>query len=86
MGGRHREQGRVGIREPEQHGREHAGAGEPVGHVGRELARVAAVCPVLDPALTMQQMERGMPLYMRYFERKWRGSLQRSRWTMVTMG
>lgn len=46
---------------------------------GLPLARVAAVCPVLDPALTMQQMERGMPLYMRYFERKWRGSLQRKR-------
>jgi uncharacterized protein len=46
---------------------------------GLPLARVAAVCPVLDPALTMQQMERGLPLYMRYFERKWRGSLQRKR-------
>ena len=46
---------------------------------GLPLTRVAAVCPVLDPALTMQQMERGMPLYMRYFERKWRGSLQRKR-------
>ncbi len=43
------------------------------------LARVAAVCPVLDPALTMDQMERGLPLYMRYFERKWRGSLARKR-------
>jgi len=46
---------------------------------GLPLTRIAAVCPVLDPALTMQQMERGMPLYMRYFERKWRGSLQRKR-------
>ena len=46
---------------------------------GLPLARVAAVCPVLDPALTMDQMERGLPLYMRYFERKWRGSLARKR-------
>lgn len=46
---------------------------------GLPLARVAAVCPVLDPALTMRQMECGLPLYLRYFERKWRGSLQRKR-------
>nr|WP_257644115.1 alpha/beta fold hydrolase [Luteimonas salinisoli] len=46
---------------------------------GLPLARVAAVCPVLDPALTLAQMEQGMPLYLRYFERKWRGSLQRKR-------
>lgn len=46
---------------------------------GLPLARVAAVCPVLDPALTMVQMEQGLPLYMRYFERKWRASLQRKR-------
>lgn len=43
------------------------------------LQRVAAVCPVLDPARTMDQMERGLPLYMRYFERKWRASLARKR-------
>lgn len=43
------------------------------------LDRVAAVCPVLDPARTMDQMERGLPLYMRYFERKWRASLARKR-------
>lgn len=46
---------------------------------GLALARVAAVCPVIDPALTMEQMERGLPLYLRYFERKWRSSLQRKR-------
>ncbi|MEZ0471818.1 YheT family hydrolase [Luteimonas salinilitoris] len=46
---------------------------------GLPLAHVAAVCPVLDPALTLVQMERGMPLYLRYFERKWRGSLLRKR-------
>jgi hypothetical protein len=46
---------------------------------GLPLARVAAVCPVLDPALTMEQMERGLWLYLRYFERKWRASLVRKR-------
>lgn len=46
---------------------------------GLPLARVAAVCPVLDPAQTMLQMERGLPLYMHYFERKWRDSLLRKR-------
>ncbi|MDN5781834.1 MAG: alpha/beta fold hydrolase [Luteimonas sp.] len=46
---------------------------------GLELARVAAVCPVLDPARTMAQMEQGTPMYMRYFEKKWRESLQRKR-------
>jgi predicted alpha/beta-fold hydrolase len=46
---------------------------------GLELAHVAAVCPVLDPARTMDSMERGLPVYLWYFERKWRGSLVRKR-------
>ncbi|HEV8694796.1 MAG TPA: alpha/beta fold hydrolase [Lysobacter sp.] len=46
---------------------------------GLELAHVAAVCPVLDPARTMESMERGLPLYLWYFERKWRDSLARKR-------
>ncbi|QNP41933.1 YheT family hydrolase [Lysobacter solisilvae (ex Woo and Kim 2020)] len=46
---------------------------------GLELAHVAAVCPVLDPARTMDSMERGLPVYLWYFERKWRGSLLRKR-------
>jgi predicted alpha/beta-fold hydrolase len=46
---------------------------------GLALARVAAVCPVLDPAVTMTQMERGWHVYLRYFENKWRESLQRKR-------
>jgi predicted alpha/beta-fold hydrolase len=46
---------------------------------GLPLTRVAAVCPVLDPAQTMEQMERGLPLYLHYFERKWRASLRRKR-------
>ncbi|MEP6634579.1 MAG: alpha/beta fold hydrolase, partial [Luteimonas sp.] len=46
---------------------------------GLPLTHVAAVCPVIDPAVTMEQMEQGMPLYLRYFERKWRSSLARKR-------
>lgn len=46
---------------------------------GLPIAHVAAVCPVLDPARTMDVMERGLGIYARYFERKWRGSLVRKR-------
>lgn len=46
---------------------------------GIALQRVAAVCPVLDPARTMDQLERGSALYARYFHRKWTGSLRRKR-------
>lgn len=47
--------------------------------IGLPLAHAAAVCPVLDPARTMEQMETGLPMYLWYFERKWRGSLARKR-------
>jgi len=46
---------------------------------GLALDGVAAVCPVLDPARTMEAMERGFPLYMQHFERSWRRSLARKR-------
>ncbi|SHE81790.1 hypothetical protein SAMN02745204_01196 [Thermomonas hydrothermalis] len=46
---------------------------------GLPLRRVVAVCPLLDPAHTMDCMEQGPALYMRYFERKWRQSLARKR-------
>lgn len=46
---------------------------------GLPLARVAAVCPLIDPARTMDAMEAGLPIYLRYFERKWRSSLARKR-------
>ncbi|MDR7193971.1 putative alpha/beta-fold hydrolase [Luteimonas terrae] len=46
---------------------------------GLHLAGVAAVCPVIDPARTMLQMERGHRLYLRHFERTWRASLRRKR-------
>ena len=46
---------------------------------GLALAHVAAVCPLLDPATTMDRIESGLPLYDWYFARKWRRSLQRKR-------
>jgi uncharacterized protein len=48
---------------------------------GLPLTRVAVVCPLLDPAVTMTELERGLPFYMRYFERQWRDSLRRKRAT-----
>jgi uncharacterized protein len=46
---------------------------------GLPLQRVVAVCPLLDPARAMEAMETGLPLYIRYFEHKWRRSLVRKR-------
>lgn len=46
---------------------------------GLQLAGVAAVCPVIDPARTMLHMERGHRMYLRHFERTWRASLRRKR-------
>ncbi|WP_147653862.1 YheT family hydrolase [Vulcaniibacterium gelatinicum] len=46
---------------------------------GLPLARVAAVCPVLDPARTLAVMEAGLGLYHAYFQRKWTRSLRRKR-------
>jgi predicted alpha/beta-fold hydrolase len=41
------------------------------------LQRVIAVSPVLDPAVTLETLERGSPLYHHYFVRKWSRSLAR---------
>ncbi|KRG42940.1 alpha/beta hydrolase [Stenotrophomonas pictorum JCM 9942] len=46
---------------------------------GIPLVRVASVCPVLDPAVTMDSIERGPAMYDWYFHRKWTGSLRRKR-------
>jgi predicted alpha/beta-fold hydrolase len=46
---------------------------------GLPLARVASVCPVLDPSASLMGMEEGLPLYHWYFQRKWRHSLERKR-------
>lgn len=41
---------------------------------GIALDRVVAVCPVLDPAHTMDALSRS-PVYHEYFRRKWRNAL-----------
>ncbi|MCW4456124.1 alpha/beta fold hydrolase [Flavobacterium sp. MXW15] len=46
---------------------------------GVPLQKVASVCPVLDPAVTMDSIERGPAMYDWYFRRKWAGSLRRKR-------
>ncbi len=46
---------------------------------GVPLLRVASVCPVLDPGLTMTSIENGPAMYDWYFRRKWAGSLRRKR-------
>jgi predicted alpha/beta-fold hydrolase len=40
------------------------------------IARIVAVCPVLDPATTLAALERGPAIYRGYFLHKWRRSLR----------
>ncbi len=40
-----------------------------------QLAQVIAICPVLDPARTMRQLDSSFVIYRHYFIRKWRRSL-----------
>ncbi len=44
---------------------------------GLRIERIVAVCPVLDPAVTLEALERGPALYREYFLLKWRRSLRR---------
>ncbi len=46
---------------------------------GLPLRRIAAVCPLVDPAGAMASMERAPQFYDWYFRRKWRTSLLRKR-------
>ncbi|MFI8718720.1 YheT family hydrolase [Stenotrophomonas sp. NPDC077464] len=46
---------------------------------GVPLRRVASVCPVLDPGITMESIENGPAMYDWYFRRKWAVSLRRKR-------
>jgi len=46
---------------------------------GLPLRRIAAVCPLVDPATTMTSMEHAPQIYDWYFRRKWRSSLLRKR-------
>ncbi|MEX1994365.1 MAG: alpha/beta fold hydrolase [Steroidobacteraceae bacterium] len=43
---------------------------------GIRIARIVAVCPVLDPATTLAALERGPAIYRQYFLIKWRRSLR----------
>ena len=42
---------------------------------GIRIERIVSVCPVLDPAVTLDALETGPALYHRYFMHKWRRSL-----------
>lgn len=42
---------------------------------GIRIARIVAVCPVLEPATTLEALERGPAIYHSYFMHKWRRSL-----------
>lgn len=46
---------------------------------GIELEQVIGICPVLDPAHTMEALVSGPAIYERYFINKWRRSLYRKR-------
>ena len=46
---------------------------------GIALDQVIAICPVLDPAETMQALDSGPLIYEKYFIRKWRRSLDKKR-------
>jgi predicted alpha/beta-fold hydrolase len=43
---------------------------------GLKIARIVAVCPVLDPAATLDALEAGASVYHYYFLFKWRRSLR----------
>lgn len=42
---------------------------------GISLQRVAAICPVIDPALTLSALEKSKFFYQAYFVKKWQRSL-----------
>lgn len=44
---------------------------------GLRLRRIVAVCPVLDPVVTLDALEKGPAMYRNYFMFKWRRSLHR---------
>lgn len=51
--------------------------GARAGAAGLRLRRIVAVCPVLDPTVTLDALERGPAMYHNYFLFKWRRSLRR---------
>ncbi len=51
--------------------------GARAGAAGLAIRKIVAVCPVLDPAVTLEALEHGPALYREYFMLKWRRSLAR---------
>lgn len=49
--------------------------GAKAREAGLRIARIVAVCPVLDPAVTLEALETGPAVYHQYFMYKWRRSL-----------
>lgn len=41
-----------------------------------KIAKVVAICPVLDPEQTMRAIDGGLSMYRTYFIRRWRRSLE----------
>ncbi|MEH6454530.1 MAG: alpha/beta fold hydrolase, partial [Psychromonas sp.] len=39
------------------------------------LHQAIAICPLLDPPTTMDQLNKGLPVYEKYFVKKWKKSL-----------
>jgi predicted alpha/beta-fold hydrolase len=53
--------------------------GARAAEAGIDVARIVAVCPVLDPEHTLARLESGWALYREYFVWKWRRSLRKKR-------
>lgn len=49
--------------------------GAEAGRAGIDIDRIVAVCPVLDPAQTLEALDSGWSGYRHHFLRKWRRSL-----------
>ncbi|MGH8249629.1 MAG: YheT family hydrolase [Steroidobacteraceae bacterium] len=50
--------------------------GARAAEAGIRIARIVAVCPVLEPSTTLAALERGPSIYRQYFMMKWRRSLR----------
>ncbi len=50
--------------------------GARAGEARLRIARIVAVCPVIDPATTLAALEEGPAIYRQYFLFKWRRSLR----------
>jgi len=50
--------------------------GARAAEAGLRIARIVAVCPVIDPGTTLEALEHGPAVYHQYFLLKWRRSLR----------